>query len=76
LQLTILVDDVLQATHVDLNYMFQLCGNMKIIMTNLSRDSFSKPLGSSSRGAQADLDATDLEDDDDDALEAQRGRHV
>jgi hypothetical protein len=74
--LTILVDDVLQATYVDLNYMFQLCGNMKIIMTNLSRDNFSKPLRSSSRGAQADLDATDLEDDDDDALEAQRGRHV
>ena len=57
--------------------MFQLCGNMKTMMTDLSRDRFSRPLGSSSRGVQVDPDATDLEDDDDDdAPAAQRGRHV
>ena len=31
-----------------------------------SREHFSRPPGSSSRGAQADLDATDFDDDDDD----------
>ena len=57
--------------------MFQLCGNMKTMMTDLSRDRFSRPLGNSSRGVQVDPDATDLEnDDDDDAPAAQRGRHV
>jgi hypothetical protein len=45
--------------------MFQLCGNMKTMMTNLSRDHFSRPPGSSSRGAQADPDATEDDSDDD-----------
>ena len=53
------------ATHQDLNYMIQLCGNMKSMMTDYSRDCFLRPPGSSSKGAQVDLDATDLDDDDD-----------
>uniref|UniRef100_A0A2N9F348 Aminotransferase-like plant mobile domain-containing protein n=1 Tax=Fagus sylvatica TaxID=28930 RepID=A0A2N9F348_FAGSY len=43
-------EDAHPATYADLNYMFQLCGNMKTMMTDLSRDRFSRPLGSSSRG--------------------------
>uniref|UniRef100_A0A2N9HR87 Aminotransferase-like plant mobile domain-containing protein n=1 Tax=Fagus sylvatica TaxID=28930 RepID=A0A2N9HR87_FAGSY len=35
--------DARLATHADLNYMFQLCGNMKTKMTGLSRDCFSRP---------------------------------
>ncbi len=47
------------------------------MMTDLSRDCFSRPPGNSNRGAQADPNATDLEDDgDDDAHVAQKGRHV
>jgi hypothetical protein len=50
---------------------------MKIMMTDLSRDCFSRSPGSSSKGAQADPDATDLGNDgDDDAPTTQRGRHV
>uniref|UniRef100_A0A2N9GUC3 Aminotransferase-like plant mobile domain-containing protein n=1 Tax=Fagus sylvatica TaxID=28930 RepID=A0A2N9GUC3_FAGSY len=42
-----------------------LCGNMKTMMTDLSRDHFSRPPGSSSRGAQADLEATEFDSDED-----------
>jgi hypothetical protein len=55
--------------------MIQLCGNMKTMMTDYSRSYFSRPPGSSSRGAQADLKAIDPEDDDD-APAAQRGRYA
>ena len=56
--------------------MFQLCGNMKTMMTDLSRDRLFRPPRSSSRGAQADLDATEDDNDDDDgAPVAQRGRY-
>jgi hypothetical protein len=54
--------------------MFQLYGNMKTMMTDLSRECFSRPPGSSSRGAQVDLDATETNrDDDDGAPAAQKG---
>ena len=55
-----------QATHANINYMIQLCGNMKTMMTNYSRFHFSRPPVSSSRGAQADPDDIDFDDDDDD----------
>ena len=56
--------------------MFQLCGNMKTMMTDLSRDRLFRPPRSSSRAAQADLDATEDDNDDDDgAPVAQRGRY-
>ncbi len=46
-------------------------------MTDLSQDCFSRSPSSSSKGAQADPDATDLGNDgDDDAPTTQRGRHV
>ncbi len=45
--------------------MFQLCVNMKIMMVDLSWDRFSRPPGSSSRGAQADLEATEFDSDED-----------
>jgi hypothetical protein len=55
--------------------MFQLCGNMKTMMTDLSRDRFSRPLGSSSRGGQADPKATESDSDVDGGAPAvQRGR--
>jgi hypothetical protein len=55
--------------------MFQLCGNMKTMMTDLSLDHFSRPLGSSSRGAQADPEAIESDNDEDGgAPAAQRGR--
>ena len=45
------------------------------MMTDLSRDHFSRPLGSSSRGAQADLEATESDSDENGgAPAAQRGR--
>jgi hypothetical protein len=54
--------------------MFQLYGNMKTMMTNLSRECFSRPRGSSSRGTQVYLDATETNrDDDDGAPAAQKG---
>uniref|UniRef100_A0A2N9EBK2 Aminotransferase-like plant mobile domain-containing protein n=1 Tax=Fagus sylvatica TaxID=28930 RepID=A0A2N9EBK2_FAGSY len=59
-------EDASLATHADLNYMFQLCGNMKTMMMDLSRDRLFRPPRSSSRGAQADLDATEDDNDDDD----------
>jgi hypothetical protein len=56
--------------------MFQLCGNMKTMMTKLSRDRFSRPPGSSSRGAQADPEAIESDSDEDGGAPAtQRGRH-
>uniref|UniRef100_A0A2N9G550 Aminotransferase-like plant mobile domain-containing protein n=1 Tax=Fagus sylvatica TaxID=28930 RepID=A0A2N9G550_FAGSY len=68
--------DTLTATHANLNYMFQLCGNMKTMMTKLSRDCFSRPPGSSSRGAQADPEAIESDSDEDGGAPAtQRGRH-
>uniref|UniRef100_A0A2N9HPA5 Uncharacterized protein n=1 Tax=Fagus sylvatica TaxID=28930 RepID=A0A2N9HPA5_FAGSY len=61
---------VLEDAHV-------LCGNMKTMMMDLSRDRFSRPPGSSSRGAQADPDATKTDNDDDSGAPAtQRGRYV
>jgi hypothetical protein len=63
-----------QATHADINYLIQLYGNMKTMMTNYSLFHFSRPPGSSSRGAQADPDDTDfVDDDDDDEPTFQRG---
>uniref|UniRef100_A0A2N9HN27 Uncharacterized protein n=1 Tax=Fagus sylvatica TaxID=28930 RepID=A0A2N9HN27_FAGSY len=54
-----------------------LCGNMKTMMTDLSRGCFSRPLESSSRGAQADPDATKTDNDDDSgAPTTQRRRYV
>ncbi len=56
--------------------MFQLCGNMKTMMTDLSRDCFSRLPGSSSRGAQVDPEATKSDSDEDGgAPAAQRGKH-
>ena len=56
--------------------MFQLCGNMKTMMTDLSRDYFSRLPGSSNKGAQADLEATKSDSDEDGgASTAQRGKH-
>ncbi len=56
--------------------MFQLCGNMKTMMMDLSRDRFSRASRSSSRGAQANPEATESDSDEDDgAPVAQKGRH-
>jgi hypothetical protein len=56
--------------------MFQLYGNMKTMMMDLSRDRFSRALRSSSRGAQANPEATESDSDEDDgAPVAQKGRH-
>uniref|UniRef100_A0A2N9IDX9 Uncharacterized protein n=1 Tax=Fagus sylvatica TaxID=28930 RepID=A0A2N9IDX9_FAGSY len=46
--------------------------NMNSMMMDYSREHFSRPPGSSSKGAQADLDATDFDDDDDDESTFQR----
>uniref|UniRef100_A0A2N9FI42 Aminotransferase-like plant mobile domain-containing protein n=1 Tax=Fagus sylvatica TaxID=28930 RepID=A0A2N9FI42_FAGSY len=46
-------EDARIATHADLNYMLQLCGNMKAMMTDLSRDLFSRPSGHSNGGRLA-----------------------
>ena len=61
---------------MDLNYMFQLCGNMKTTMMDLSRDRFSRASRSSSKGAQANPEATESDSDEDDGAPAtQKGRH-
>uniref|UniRef100_A0A2N9EG48 Aminotransferase-like plant mobile domain-containing protein n=1 Tax=Fagus sylvatica TaxID=28930 RepID=A0A2N9EG48_FAGSY len=68
------LENALLATHADINYLIQLYGNMKTMMTNYSLFHFSRPPGSSSRGAQADPDDTDfVDDDDDDEPTFQRG---
>ena len=64
------VGDIFQAIHTYLNYMIQLCVNMKTMITDLSQDRFSRPLGSSNRGAQVDPAGVNPEDDDADALAA------
>jgi hypothetical protein len=48
---------------------------MKTLMTDYFYSRFSRPPGSSSRGAQANPDAIDPEDDDDAPI-AQRERYV
>ena len=56
--------------------MFQLCRNMKTMMTNLFEDHFSRPPESNSRGAQADPKATESDSDENGcAPTAQKGRH-
>ncbi len=45
--------------------MFQLCANMKTMMIDMSQDRFSRPPGSSSRGAQADLEVAESDSDED-----------